>query len=256
MQLIDTHAHLDSIDDIDGALQRAVDAGVCAVVAVGENREANRKNLALLERIEYPKIILALGIHPGRIDENALEDEFRFIEEHVGQASAIGEIGLDHWYQWVRNDSHKKAVQRDVYRRLLALAERHQLPVVIHTRGAWREAFEIAKEMAIHKAVFHWYSGPVDVLEDILSQGYLISASPSAAYSPESRRALEIAPVEQTMIETDSPVFYRHCDGGFQAEPKDVFRTLRYYADIKQCDQEQLAITLNNNAQIFFNIKE
>jgi len=252
MQLIDTHAHLDSINDIDAALERAHAAGVSAVVAVGENLEANKKNLALSRRVTQPRIILAFGIHPGRIMAERLEEEFSFIEQHIAEAKAIGEIGLDFWYKDARKDVEKKAQQRTVYQRLLGIAKAHDLPAVIHTRGAWREALEMAQTAGVQKAVFHWYSGPVDVLEDILKAGYFISAAPSVAYSPEARKALMIAPVEQTLIETDSPVYYKHCDGGFQAEPKDVFWTLKYYAALKGRDEQAIADILNKNAAKLF----
>ena len=139
---------------------------------------------------------------------------------------------------------------------IIELAKKKDLPALIHTRGTWREAFEIAKETGIKKAVFHWYSGPVDVLEDILNEGYFVSASPSVAYSPESRRSMEIAPVEQTLIETDSPVYYKHCDGGLAAEPKDVFCTLKHYAMLKQRDAQELAEILNGNAEKVFGLKQ
>ncbi len=254
MTLIDTHAHLDGIEDIEAALTRAHEAGVSAVVAVGENREANEKNLALSQRVTQPRIILALGFHPSKIRTETIEEEFDFIERNISQAKAVGEIGLDFWYQWVRKDDGKKQEQRVVFRRLLELAKRTDLPALIHTRGAWREAFDIAREVGIGRAVFHWYSGPVDVLADILKAGYFISASPSVAYSPEARKALEIAPVEQTLIETDSPVYYKNCDGGFKAEPKDVEVTLRHYAALKGRGEEELLSILNRNAEKIFGL--
>lgn len=256
MKLIDTHAHLDSVEDIDGALVHAYEAGVSAVVAVGEDQESNRKNLAAARRTEVPRIILALGIHPSAVGRENLEESFTFIEEHLNQARAIGEIGLDFWYKWVRKDKEKKDAQRAVYRRLLETAKAQDLPALIHTRGTWREAFETARGIGVHKAVFHWYSGPVDVLEDILNAGYFVSASPSVAYSPESRRAMEIAPVEQTLIETDSPVYYKHCDGGLKAGPKDIFCTLKYYAELKQRPARELADILNRNARRIFGIDD
>ncbi|HSA31148.1 MAG TPA: TatD family hydrolase [Candidatus Omnitrophota bacterium] len=254
--LVDTHAHLDSVQDIEGALQRASEAGVIGILAVGEDQDSNRKNLSLQRPGSGPEIRVGLGIHPGRIVTERLDEEFAFIAQYISKASAVGEIGLDFWYKWVRKDDQKKEEQRSVYRRLLALAIDHGLPAVIHTRGAWREAFEIAKEMKVARAVFHWYSGPLDVLEDILKEGYFISASPSVAYSPESRQSLVAAPVEQTLIETDSPVYYKQCEGGFQAEPKDVFRTLKYYATLKQRGEDDLARILNGNAIRLFGFSD
>jgi len=251
MKLIDTHAHLDSVEDIDGAMDRAVRAGVSAVVAVGENLAANRKNLAIARRIERPRILVALGIHPSEAGHEDVAASLAFIEEHIQEACAVGEIGLDFWYQWARRDDAARNAQRDIYRRLLEVARQRDLPAVIHTRGAWREALETAKEMDVRKAVFHWYSGPLDVLDEILAAGYYVSASPSIAYSPESRRAIEAAPIERTLIETDSPVYYR-CNGGFQAEPKEVFFTLRHYAILKQLPEAEAAEILNRNAGAVF----
>ena len=254
MKLIDTHAHIDSIEDIDDALMRAHLAGVLAVVAVGEDLKSNQRNLSVSRLVKQPEILLSLGIHPGKIITGFIEEEFKFIEEHIAEAKAIGEIGLDFWYKWVRKDQAKKDEQRQVYTRLLSLAKEHNMPALIHTRGAWREAFEIVKDVGVKKAVFHWYSGPTDVLKDILDEGYFVSASPSIAYSPEARSAMEIAPVEKTLIETDSPVFYKQCEGGLKAEPKDVFVTLKHYARLKKRDEHELAEVLNRNAKEFFGV--
>jgi len=253
MQLIDTHAHLDSIEDIDGAMMRAVQAGVSTVVAVGENLEANQKNLAIARRDDGPRVLVALGIHPSEVGREDVPASLNFIEEHIHEASAIGEIGLDFWYQCVRRDGDAKNAQRTVYRQLLEIARRRDRPAVIHTRGAWREALEIAREMGVRQAVFHWYSGPLDVLQEILEAGYFISVSPSIAYSPESRRVTESAPIEQTLIETDSPVYYRW-EAGFAAEPKDIFFTLRHYAQIKRLPASEAAEILNRNAVRAFDI--
>ncbi|MEW5895851.1 MAG: TatD family hydrolase [Candidatus Omnitrophota bacterium] len=254
MNLIDTHAHLDGIDDVRGALKRAESAGVRAIVAVGENKAANQKNLDLARNTKRPEIILALGLHPGKIESDLIDEELLFIEKHLGEAKAIGEIGLDFWYKETRKDSRKKEEQLQVYRRLLEIARDNALPVLIHTRGAWREAFEMAKSVCIQRAVFHWYSGPMDVLKDILDKGYFISASPSVVYSEEARNSLEFAPVEQTLVETDSPVFYKHCEGGLKAEPKDVFVTLKHYALLKKRSEQELAEILNKNAELIFNL--
>ena len=73
---------------------------------------------------------------------------------------------------------------------------------MIHSRGVWRECLETTQSAGVRKAVFHWYSGPVDVLNDIVKQGYFVSTTPSVAYSPQSREAIASAPIEQTLIET------------------------------------------------------
>ena len=255
MTIIDTHVHLDHLDHIEGVLKNACESGVEAVVTVGVDLAANKKNLELKRSTQRPKIYVALGIHPGNIKTEEVDEGIQFIRDHVREAKAIGEIGLDFWYKWVKKDQQKKDEQRRVFHRQLRLAQEFDLPAVIHSRGAWRECFEAAKEEKIKRAVFHWYSGPLDVLKDIVSNGYFLSATPSLAYSPQSREAISHAPIEHTLIETDSPVYFgTEGSDGFQAEPKDVFRTLKAYCALKNMEEEKALEIFNRNAKEFFSL--
>ncbi len=257
MTLIDTHAHLDQVENLDEALTAAAQAGVEHIVAVSMDLESCRKSLIIKQQSTQPKIHLGMGVHPEMANVNELDDCLQFIREHRGELTAIGEIGLDFWYKWVRKDKEKKDAQRLVFRKHLELAKEFNLPAVIHARGTWRECLETAKETGIEKAVFHWYSGPLDVLEDILTAGYYVSASPSLANSPQAREAINQAPIEQTLIETDCPVYYRNKEtgDGFQAQPKDVLRTLKIYCALKNLEEEKAADILNNNAHKLFSLQ-
>lgn len=257
MTLLDTHAHLDQIENIDEVLGQAAQAGVEAIVAVGVGLASSQKNLEIKRRTQTPKIYTAFGIHPGEIKADEVDEALSFFEDNIREACAIGEIGLDFWYRWVRKDDAKKEEQRQIFRRQLELAKKYDLPVVIHSRGAWRECLEMVQAHGPRQANFHWYSGPVDVLKEILAQGFFVSATPSLAYSPQAREAILNAPIEQTLIETDCPVFFRsgEDDPGFQATPKDVFRTLEIYAALKKIDPAKAAETFNANARQFFNTK-
>lgn len=262
MKLIDTHAHLDHLEDLDGALERADKAGVEGVAAMSTNAASCRRNLEIRRTKGKPKIYLAMGMHPSDADLGRLDACVRLIREHRDELAAVGEIGLDFWYKGARKDKEKKDDQRKVFRTLLELAGELDLPAVIHTRGAWQECFETARGSGIRMAEFHWYSGPLDVLKHILDSGYYVSASPGLAYSPPSRDAVTYAPIERTMIETDSPVFYRcagpggggNAGGGFQAEPKDVFKTLGAYCALKNVDEVYAAGVFNRNAREFFHL--
>ena len=257
MKIIDTHAHLDHLENVEEALQEAYQVGVIGIVTVGEDLAANRKNLQIQKTTVNPKIYVALGIHPGNINVNEIEECLQFIRIHIKEAVAIGETGLDYWYKWVRKDEEKKKEQREVFLKQLSLSKEFDLPIVIHSRGAWRDCLTMTKEMGIVKALFHWYSGPVDILEEILAAGYYVSASPSLAYSPQSREAISHASLKSILIETDSPTFYSS-DGknGFRAEPKDVFRTLKAYCELKKIDEATAVKSFNSNAREFFNIKD
>ena len=255
MQLIDTHAHLDHTDDADAQLREAADAGVEAVVAVGVDLAANRIGLEIKKRCAAPKVFLAFGIHPGNIIPEQIDATMAFAREHRRDLVAIGEIGLDHWYPRVKESEEKKDEQRRVFQLQLELAQELDLPVIVHSRGAWKDCLAMVQAVGIHKAVFHWYSGPADVLKDILANGYFISATPALCYSLPLQEAIKTAPIEQTLIETDTPVVYRlNAQKSFKAGPKDVFLTLEAYAQIKGVDKEKTAMILNNNAKQFFNL--
>jgi len=257
-KIFDTHAHLDHLKDLDGALARAQEEGVEGIVTLGMDLSSSKKNLEIKRTTTSPRIFLAMGIHPSEADLQEVPLCIDLIKENLDEVSAIGEIGLDFWYKWVRKDAQKKNEQRKVYRAFLELAYECQLPAVVHSRGVWRECFESAKEIGLEKVLFHWYSGPLDVLDDIMKEGYFISATPSIAYSPEARDAVDRAHIEQLLIETDSPVFYknRETHEGFEAEPKDVFKTLEAYCRLKNADPDETVGIFNNNAKRFFNMDE
>jgi TatD DNase family protein len=283
MNLIDTHAHLDGIEDVDAKLRQAAEAGVTRIIAPGVDLATSRVNLEIKKRCSSPDsiflnekfsgnrdvrissekntkvnalaIFLAFGIHPGNIISEQVSETLGFIKEHKADIIAIGEIGLDLWYPWVKKSEEKKQEQKKVFQLQLDLAKELHLPVIVHSRGAWQECFDLVKSAGISKAVFHWYSGPIEVLKDILDSGYFISATPALAYSPQSQAAVAAAPIEQTLIETDSPVYYRTGkDEGFKASPKDVLLTLEAYAKLKNIDKEKAASIFYSNAERLFNL--
>ncbi len=254
MRIIDTHAHLDHVENCDQALKEAAASGVTDVITVGVDLESNRKNLEIIKKSKDPKIHLALGIHPGNIIVEELEETRELIQDNLKDAIAIGETGLDYWYKWVRKDNDKKQEQRDNFEWHLKLAKEHDLPIIIHSRGAWRDCLDMVLEHDLNKVLFHWFSGPVDLLNEVLEKGYFISATPSLAYSPQAREAVLHAPLDRILIETDSPVFYREEEGGFKATPKDVFRTLDIYVQQKGIERDKAAKQLSQNALDFFTV--
>ncbi len=253
MKLIDTHCHLDEIENLDSVLEEARKAGVTGIIAVGINYETNLRVLELAEK--YSDLVFpALGLHPQELPEmdNArVERTLSQIEEHINKAVAVGEIGLD-YHKRIRalaSRERQQAVLRDV----ILLAKKYQKPVSIHSRYAWKDALAIATEAGIKDAVFHWYTGPSSVLRDLLAQGYYVSATPAAEYHSEHRRAVREAPLDRLFLETDSPVSYGREDR-YTAAPKDVLRSLNAASEITGVDSESLAEQTTQNAIQFFRL--
>jgi len=249
-QLIDTHAHLDEIEDIEQVLADAGEAGLAAVVAVGSDLESNRKVLELAARHEK-FVNPALGWHPWFIKEADIEANLGFIKAYIHEAVAIGEVGLD-YHKRVRAVADKE-LQKRVLGEILQIAKTHDKPASIHSRYAWRDAYDAVVNAGLEKAVFHWYTGTSSVLRDIIENGYYISVTPAVEYHEEHRRAVKEAPLERMLLETDCPVVYqRGTENEFTSSPADVLRSLREAAVLKGVSEEELAeITTQNAVRLF-----
>jgi TatD DNase family protein len=254
MNIIDTHAHIDQFEDLPGVLARAHEAGVSDIMAMSVDLPSMEKLLGIARHHQQPKIHLGLGVHPGKINAATQQPAFDFMRAYIKEAMAIGETGLDYWYKWVRKDEGERQKQKDSFSFHLSLAREFDLPIVIHSRGAWRDCLGMAVASGVKRALFHWYSGPVDILDQIIGAGFYVSTSPSVAYSPESRQAMAHAPLERILVETDSPVNFKEGDTSFTAEPKDVIRTWKALARLKNMDEQETLGQVNTNAKTFFGI--
>jgi TatD DNase family protein len=250
--LVDTHAHLDDIEHLAQAIARAQECGLIAIIAVGVDYESNNRVLEIAE--QYRSLVFsALGYHPGDLGETAAEIErnLQFIEDNVGSAMGIGEIGLD-YHQRVTSKASKDT-QKQVFRDVLAIAKRHAKPALIHSRYSWRDCFTIVLESGVERAVFHWYSGPVSVLHDLIDQGYFASATPAAGYHEDHQRAMSETPCDNLLLETDSPVVYRWgTEFAHRSEPADVTRVLEAVARLKEIEPNVLAQMTTENAFTLF----
>jgi TatD DNase family protein len=246
-RLIDTHAHLDEITGLEDALAAARRAGVAAIVAVGSDLASNRKVLELAAA--HPGFVYpALGWHPWYIRENEIESNLEFIESHIDEAVAVGEVGLD-YHKRVR-EAAGKDLQKRVLGEILRIAKKHGKPALIHSRYAWRDALDAVIEAGLEKAVFHWYTGTSGVLRDIIGRGYYISVTPAVEYHEEHRRAVKETPLERLLLETDSPVVYaRGREGEFTASPACVIRSLIGAAILKGVSDVRLAEVTTENAR-------
>jgi TatD DNase family protein len=243
MRLVDTHTHLEQVEDVAGALQRARAVGVVAVVAVGMDLASNKQALDLAAGnpgLVYP----ALGIHPWTISPTEKDDTIAFIRSNIEGCVAVGEIGLDYW---IKQD---KELQREVFAELLAIADQHGKPVSTHSRGSYEDVFRMVVESGVANSVFHWYSGPLDIVDEIVRRGFFVSATPAAAYSEKHRAVIEKIPLDNLLIETDCPVQY----GDRISEPADVKVTLEEVARLKGEPADIVARATTQNASRLFGL--
>lgn len=241
--LIDSHAHLDELEDLPDSLEEAKSAGICGIIAVGMDIESNQKVLKI--NAAYPQFVYpAIGYHPWEIQEKVAEANLSYIQSHVKECVAIGEIGLDYKIKT------KKELQIKIFERLLDTALEFSKPVILHCRYSHQQVFEMVKDKGIKNAVFHWYSGPVNLLDKILSMGYVVSATPALVYSPPHQEAIKQVPIDRILLETDTPVRYQ----GKESRPKDVYISLEEVSRLKRLDPESVAIQTTSNTSQFFRV--
>jgi len=252
-KLIDTHAHLDELKNLDLMLEEAKKAGVIAIVAVGANHQSNIKTLEISQkhrRFVYP----ALGLHPwelGNLRTFEIDDNLRFIEQNIASAVAVGEIGLDYDKRVLKVAS--KELQNEVLGRLLNIARKYAKPAIIHSRYAWKDALQIIRGVNMEKAVFHWFTGFSSVLKDIIDGGYFVSATPAAEYHEEHRRAVKEAPLQRLLLETDCPVTYGRA-ARYESQPADILRDVKAVSRLKEIAEATIAEQTTRNAIDFFSL--
>ena len=238
---IGTHVHLDMMPDPDQAVARARENGLGAIMAVGMDLDSNRRILDL--EAKHPDMVRpALGAHPWNILETDWKDNLAFLKKELPRAVALGEVGLDYK---VKVD---KKLQQKVLGELLQLAADIDKPVLLHSRFSQKRCLQMLVDARIAKAAFHWYSGPLDMLDQILEAGYFVSATPALAYSPPHQAALKQAPLDRIFVETDAPVEYQ----GKVSEPSDVLTTIDLLADLKNLSRQDIMTATTRNALEFF----
>jgi TatD DNase family protein len=243
ISIVDTHAHLDELPDADKAVAEAREGGVAAIVAVGQDIASNEKTLEIARRHEG-FVFPAVGYHPWRLDPDGHDETFAYIDDHLSQCVALGEVGLDY------KAKTKKKIQKVVFQELLAIARRHDRPVIVHCRYVHETAYRMVKEAGIRRAVFHWYSGAIDLIPLIAGEGYFMSATPALLYNPYHAKAVEAIPLSNLLLETDTPVQYQ----ALSAKPVDVQVTLRETSRVKGIPPEVIAEQTTLNAKTCFGL--
>jgi TatD DNase family protein len=243
--VIDTHAHLDALDDPSAAVARARDAGVNRIVAIGSGLESTRATLAIAEREDG--VHAAVGIHPHQAGDGEPLDELGRLA--ADGAVAIGEIGLDFFRDYAPRDA-----QRRVFADQLELAADLRLPIVVHTRAAEAETMAILARFS-GTVVLHCFSSP-ELLAEATDRGYYVSFAGNVTYpkAEDLRDAARQVPAERILAETDSPYLAPQPVRGRPNEPAHVVHTIAALAEARGEDAGELGERIAANAARAFSL--
>jgi len=244
--VIDTHAHLDALDDAAEALARARAAGVTRVVAVGSGIQSCRASLAFADR--EAGVVAALGIHPHQAGEATEDDldELRALLAHPS-AVAVGETGLDHF-----RDSAPRNRQAELFHDQAALAEELGKPLVVHTRAADEDTVVVLADVEV-PVVLHCFSSSA-LLEPALEHGWYVSFAGNVTYpkAAELRWSAARVPAERLLAETDCPYLSPQPVRGTRNEPAHVVHTLAALAEARGVARDELEMQIDANAAALF----
>lgn len=254
--LIDSHAHLDDerFDrDRDELIKSLGKNGISTVINIGADLPSSIKSVKLSE--QYDNIYAAVGVHPhsaSEMDEGTIEVLKAFSSRE--KVVAIGEIGLDYYY-----DNSPRDVQRIWFRRQMKLAKEVNLPIVVHSREANQETFDMIKAESDGKltGVIHCYSGSVELMKEYIKLGYYISLGGPVTFknAKTPKEVAKVVPIDRLLVETDSPYLTPEPHRGKRNEPLYVRHVAAMIAELRGMTIEELARATSENTKRLFNLR-
>lgn len=258
MPFIDSHCHLDDEKfDLDRTevIQQIKKDDFSFVITAGYSLEGSRKAIELAK--QYNFIYATCGISPNDLPqtEEELWKDLAQIKEMVNcnaKVIAIGEIGLDYYWNLENKELQKKAFQNQI-----SLANEMNLPIVIHTREAVMDTIQILKEKEVkRKGVFHCCPQNPELIKEALKLGFYISFAGPITFknSKRAKEIVELVPIDRLLLETDSPYLSPEPKRGMRNDPTHVKYIAEKVAELREIHLEELTEQVLNNAKKIFGI--
>ena len=250
----DTHAHYDDErfdPDRHELLASFPENGVALVLNPGCDAETSAKAVEYANT--YGHVYAAVGWHPHEADSYT-EESSKLIRAWCRdpRVRAIGEIGLDYYYDFSDRESQRRA-----FRAQMELAQELDMPVIIHDRDAHGECMDIIREFPGVRGVFHCYSGSAEMGRQLIDMGWYLSFTGAITFK-NARKAIEtieICPMDRIMIETDSPYLTPVPHRGKRNDSRELCYVVDKIAEVKGLSAEEVAAVTMENGKRFFGIE-
>ena len=260
VKTVDSHAHLELIHNsepdspkIKEILDEAAAVGIDRVVQVGYSAEQSIWSVKCAESF-VGQVVAAVALHPNEAPVvEDLEKDLKIIEELAAnpRVRAIGETGLD----FFRTPEELRDKQKYSFARHIKIAKQHNKALVIHDRDSHRDVLDLLiKEGAPEKTIFHCYSGDAQMAKECIANKYILSFAGTVTFknAPELREAVVLVPIDQILVETDSPFLAPMPNRGALNTPAQIPNTLRLMADLRGESVDYLAGASSENAERIF----
>lgn len=250
--IFDTHAHYDDEafdDDREQLLERMRNRGVEYIVNIGASMQSCKSTIGLVRR--FPYVYGALGIHPDEVAE-LTEDDYRWLERSIYKPKivAVGEIGLD--YHW--NDN--KEQQIEAFERQMNIAKQAELPIVVHSRDAAQDTFEVMKANNADEigGIIHCFSYTKEMAKQFMDMGFYIGIGGVVTFNNAKKlcEVVEYMPIEKMVLETDCPYLSPVPNRGKRNDSFNLPYVVSKIAEIKGIrSSEVIDITCENAKNVY-----
>jgi TatD DNase family protein len=258
MELIDSHAHIDFpqfAEDRDAMLERARAAGVQTILAIGTGPGPEKMDAAIPYAEQHDWIYATIGVHPHEAKQ-VTPDVLAKLSELAKHPKVIawGEIGLDYFY-----DHSPRETQHQVFREQMALASQAKLPIIIHCRDAWPDTLDMLDKYWRPTGlggILHCFTSTLEDAHRVLDMGFMISFAGNSTY-PKTQHLRDVAkalPLENILIETDSPFLAPQGFRGKRNEPAHVVEVARTLASVRDLPADEFAAATAGNFRRFFGL--
>lgn len=237
MNFFDSHCHVHDDrmpDGTAGAVEAARAAGVTTMVTVGCDRDTSLAAIAVAE--QHDDVWATVGLHPHEAVHGV--DTIVDLFDHP-RVVAVGEAGLDYYYE-----HSPKAEQAAAFEAQIRLANELELPLIIHTRDAWQETFDILDAAGVpERTIFHCFTGGPDEATSCLERGAMVSFSGIVTFksAADVQAAAMLVPLDRMLIETDAPYLAPVPHRGATNQPAWVACTARFIADLRDLPLDDIA---------------
>ena len=249
--LIDTHCHIALTDDIDSLIIDAEKNNVLEFIISGCDKKSIRDGLEIIYR--YPSIYMTIGFHPDEVDMltdkdiNDLEVLLKTNKKIVG----IGEIGLDYYH----NDMNKEK-QREIFIKQIELAEKYDLPIVIHSRESIGEVLEILKEHPKARGVIHCFSGSLEMAQEFIKIGFYLGIGGVITFkNSKLKEVIKELSLDHIVLETDSPYLAPEPYRGHTNYPQNIKIIAQFIRKLKDVSLEEVSTVTTNNVYKLYGLK-
>jgi TatD DNase family protein len=229
--------------DLDAVVERARGAGLAGAMVILSSGDRAEGDRAVNVRTAWPAVRFAVGIHPHHAGDHAddVDGAIARLTDELGthDAVALGEIGLDYHY-----DFSPRPIQQEIFQRQLQLAKARDLPVVIHTREATGDTFDILRDHGNGlRVVFHCFTGGLEMARAALDLGAWLSFAGIVTFpkAEELRAVAKMVPADRFLVETDSPYLAPVPFRGKRNEPAHVAKVVEGLAAVRGAAVEEVA---------------